>query len=151
MKLNKASLFALIAVLELASEPGRQVATAEIASKFGISNHHLTKIMHQLAHNGVVKSSRGAHGGCRFSGDVHRTTLLEVIQLFEKLEFDFDMPLNGKDAGGPIVSELQNISYEINSLTSSVLNSITVATALKNTRHYSDLLRQDQQPTARCI
>lgn len=134
MKINKASLFALFAVLELASDPERQLSTSDIAEIYGISTHHLAKVMRNLVQEGLVQAMRGAGGGYRFAGNVNRTTLLDVIQLFEKLESDLDMPNHWNNASGPIVAELQSISNEINDLTKAVLDTITLATALKNTR-----------------
>lgn len=134
MKLNKASLFALFAILELASDPERQLSTSDIADKYGISTHHLAKVMRNLVQEGLVQAMRGAGGGYRFSGNVNRTTLLDIIQLFEKMESELDMPNFGKLAGDPIVAELQNISNEIDDLTKAVLHTITLATALKSTK-----------------
>lgn len=134
MKLNKASLFALFAVLELASDPERQLTTTDIADKYGISTHHLAKVMRNLAQEGLVQPMRGASGGYRFTGNINRTTLLDVIQLFEKLDSDLDMPHNWSHANDPVVAELQSISNEIDDLTKAVLDTITLGTALKNTR-----------------
>lgn len=134
MKINKASLFALFAILELASDPERQLSTSDIADKYGISTHHLAKVMRNLVQEGLAQAMRGAGGGYRFAGNVNRTTLLDVIQLFEKLESDLDMPRDWNHSGEPIVAELQSISNEIDDLTKAVLGTITLATALKNTR-----------------
>jgi len=139
MKLTKASLFALYAVLELASNPERQVTTSRIADKYGISTNHLAKIMRTLIQNGVVQAVRGSGGGCRFVGRVDRTTLLDIIQLFEKFGSEFDMPAYGNDTCFSIVDELQNIRKEIDGHASAVLNSITLATALKNFRQCPEL------------
>lgn len=134
MKLNKASMFALFAVLELASDPERQLTTTEIADKYGISTHHLAKVMRHLAEEGLVQPMRGAGGGYRFAGNINRTTLLDVIQLFEKLESELDISGHLSKASEPIVAELRAITKEIDDLTKSVLDTITLATALKNTR-----------------
>ncbi len=134
MKLNKASMFALFAVLELASDPERQLTTTDIAEKYGISAHHLAKVMRHLAEEGLVQPMRGAGGGYRFAGNVNRTTLLDVIQLFEKLESELDVSSHLNQASEPIVAELRTITKEIDDLTKSVLDTITLATALKNTR-----------------
>ncbi len=139
MKLNKASLFALIAVLELASDAEKQLSTTDIAQKHGISTHHLAKVMRNLTHAGLVQAVRGAGGGYRFSGNVRRTTILDVIQLFETLESELDVPKWGGDAD-PIIGELQSITSEIDNLTKAVLDTITLATALKNTRIRAELL-----------
>ena len=134
MKLNKGSLYALLAVLELASDSDRQLSTTEIADKYGISAHHLAKVMRNLVHAGLVQAVRGVGGGYRFAGNVNRTTLLDVIQLFETLESELDVPEQWKRTGSPIVAELQTITSEIDDLTKAVLDTITLETALKSTR-----------------
>lgn len=133
MKLKKSSLFALFAVLELATDSRRQLSTTDIADKYGISTHHLAKIMRNLAQAGLVQAVRGVGGGYRFSGNIGRTTLLDVIQLFETLESDLDLPNHWNESGNPIVSELQRISREIDELTKAVLDTVTLKTALKST------------------
>lgn len=144
MKLNKASMFALMAVLELASDPERQLSTGEIAARYGISPHHLAKIMRDLVHNGVVSAVRGVGGGYRFSGNLQRTTLLDIIQLFETLDADAIVPTSGQD-DPPIIRELQRIATEIDDLTKAVLDTITLETALKGAlqTHRSTSGKQD--------
>ena len=133
MKLKKSSLYALFAVLELASDPRRQLSTTDIADRYGISTHHLAKIMRTLSHAGLVQAVRGVGGGYRFSGNVGRTTLRDVISLFETLESDLDLPNHRNEADNPVVSELQRISREIDELTKAVLDTVTLKTALKST------------------
>ncbi len=132
MKLKKSSLFALFAVLELAADGRRQLSTTDIADKYGISTHHLAKIMRTLAQAGLVQAVRGVGGGYRFSGNPGRTTLLDVIRLFESLESDLDLPNHWDVRENPIVSELQRISREIDELTQAVLDTVTLKTALKS-------------------
>ncbi|PWB60577.1 MAG: transcriptional regulator [Deltaproteobacteria bacterium] len=138
MKLNKGSLFALFAVLELASDSSRQLSTTDIAEKYGISTHHLAKVMRNLVHAGLVQAVRGVGGGYRFAGNVSRTTLLDVIQLFETLESELDVPNHRSQAGAPIVAELRSITDEIDDLTKAVLDTITLETALKSTRQRTE-------------
>lgn len=134
MKLNKASLFALIATLELASAPDQQISTTDIAEKYGISTHHLAKVMRNLVYHGLVQAVRGVGGGYKFSGNLKRTTLLDVIQLFENLESVLDMPNGCITEERPIIAELQAITNEIDTLTKVVLETITLETALKSSR-----------------
>jgi Rrf2 family protein len=56
MKLQKASRYALYAVLHLASEPGKQFSTAEIAEAYDVSIHHLAKVMRTLVRSGLIES-----------------------------------------------------------------------------------------------
>jgi len=134
VKLQKASLFALYAVLELAAEPGRQLSATDIADKYGISTHHLAKVMRQLVRAGLVQAVRGVGGGYRFAGNTNRTTLLDVIELFERLDTELDVPAGPRAEALPVVAELQAISSEIDDLARSVLESITLKTALAHAR-----------------
>jgi Rrf2 family transcriptional regulator, nitric oxide-sensitive transcriptional repressor len=132
VKLSKGSYFALIAVLELAREPDRQLSTADIGGKYGISTSYLAKVMRNLVRKGLVQTVRGS-GRYRFVGNAGRTTLLDVIGLFEALVSELDLPRRSQ-AAVPIMAELQCINQEIDDLTRAVLDSITLETALKCAR-----------------
>ena len=68
MKLQKATQCGLYAVLELASDPERQLSATDIAKMYGISSNHLAKVLRDLGRAGLVNSVRGAGGGYTFSG-----------------------------------------------------------------------------------
>lgn len=133
MKLQKKSLLALIAVLELASDSKSQRIAADIAGKYDIFIDHLSKIMRSLVHEGMVQAICGVGGGYRFVGNINRTTLFDIIQVFEKLESELDLPHSIK-IENPIVAELQSIINEIDNFTKAILSTITLATFMKNTR-----------------
>ncbi|MDT8444768.1 MAG: Rrf2 family transcriptional regulator [Desulfuromonadales bacterium] len=139
MKIQKASLFALYAVLELASDPERQLSATDIADKYGISTHHLAKILRTLVRSRLVQAVRGAGGGYRFVGVTNRTTLLDVIELFETLESELDIPRPKNQTGEAVIEELQSITREIDDLTKAVLDTITLETALNNSRQRARL------------
>ena len=73
MKLQKATMFGLYAVLELARDPDRQLSATDIADIYGISNHHLAKVLRDLGRAGLLDSVRGVGGGYRFSANARRT------------------------------------------------------------------------------
>ena len=85
MKLQKNSRLALYSVLEFAADPGRHIAASEIAEKYGVSPHHLAKVLSELARAGVVESVRGVGGGYRFTGNARRLTLHDVIRRVEEI------------------------------------------------------------------
>jgi Rrf2 family protein len=143
MKIQKASLFALYAVLELASDPERQLSATDIADRYGISTHHLAKVLRTLVRSRMVQAARGVGGGYRFTGVVNRTTLLDIIELFETLESELDAPSPNGQAGGPIIEELQSIASEIDDLTRTVLDTITLETALNSSRLRAKLQTQE--------
>ena len=142
MKIQKASLFALYAVLELASDPERQLSTTDIADKYGISTHHLAKVLRTLVRSKLVQAARGVGGGYRFTGVVNRTTLLDVIELFETLESELDAPNPNEQEGKAIIEELQSITSEIDDLTKTVLDTITLETVLSSSRLRTKLFTQ---------
>jgi Rrf2 family protein len=130
MKLQKATCFALYAVLELASDPERQLAAAEIADKYGISLHHLAKVLRDLGRAGIVESARGVGGGYRFAGNPKRLTLMDVIELFEPIEAEAaggDDPRPSTDAG----RALRLVLDEIDEHALATFRSITISTMLK--------------------
>jgi Rrf2 family protein len=131
MKLQKASRYALFAVLHLASEPGKQFSTAEIAESYDVSIHHLAKVMRTLVRSGLIESVRGVGGGYRFSGNLRRTTLWDVIHEFESLESDIDTPDELSGNAEIVISGLDSVMSEIDGLNRATLDSITLKTLLR--------------------
>jgi len=130
MKLQVATRLALYAVLELAADPGKQFAAAEIAERFSISVNHLSKVLRTLGRAGYVEAVRGSGGGYRFRGNAKRVTLLDLIQLFE------DVGPNEHAAEEPGESSaegraLRRVLDEIDDIARATLSSITLATLLK--------------------
>lgn len=130
MKIQKGTLLALYAALELAHDPGRQHSAADIADKYGISPHHLAKVMRHLVRSGLIQAVRGVGGGYRFAGNPGRTTLLDVIQLFESMESTVEFAGSASSASTPMIEELHSIAGEIDQLTRAVLDTITLRTLL---------------------
>ena len=129
MRLQKSTQFALYAVLELAADPERQLSTADIAARYGISAHHLAKVMRRLVRAGLIQSVRGVGGGYRFSGNVRRVTLWDVMELFEP---DAQGVEDDEAAiGTPISQALDNVRAEIDDLTRATMQSITLKSLLK--------------------
>lgn len=129
MKLQKNTSLALYSVLEFAADPTRHVSAAEIAAKYGVSAHHLAKVLAGLARAGIVESVRGVGGGYRFVGNARRLTLLDVIQTFE----DPGLPDSGRRETGeqtPVGQALGAILSEIDQTTCATFASITLATML---------------------
>src|SRR5664279_6227171 len=85
MRLQISTRLAIFAILELTAREGRQLSVADIGEKYGVSSHHLAKVMHVMGRAGLVRSVRGAGGGYQFAGNARRTTLLDVSLLFEEL------------------------------------------------------------------
>ena len=133
MKLQKATMFGLYAVLELARDPDRQLSAADIADIYAISNHHLAKVLRDLGRAGLLDSVRGVGGGYRFSANARRTTLMDVISIFEDISSD---QTNGREEGEgtDIGQALQLVLGEIDDIAKATFSSITIDTLLKTMR-----------------
>ena len=129
MKLQISTRLAIFAVLELAGRDGRQLSVADIGEKYGVSSHHLAKVMHVMGRAGLVRSVRGAGGGYQFAGNARRTTLLDVVQLFEDSStVEHDAGIAG---GTPESQALGQVLGEIDDIARATLGSITIATMRK--------------------
>ncbi len=127
MRLQISTRLAIFAVLELTAREGCQLSVADIGEKYGVSSHHLAKVMHVMGRAGLVRAVRGAGGGYQFSGNARRTTLLDVVQLFEELS---SVEHNAAEMT-PEDQALREVLNEIDDIARATLGSITIATMRK--------------------
>ena len=133
MRLQISTRLAIFAVLELTAREGRQLSVAEIGEKYGVSSHHLAKVMHVMGRAGLVRSVRGAGGGYQFVGNARRTTLLDVVQLFE--DSSAVEQAAGRADATPEGQALREILGEIDKIARATLGSVTIATMRKLVNH----------------
>ena len=67
----------------LAANPKQPIPTREIASRFHVSETHLSKVLQRLAKAGLVKSTRGPKGGFVIGKPTSEITLLDVYESIE--------------------------------------------------------------------
>jgi Rrf2 family nitric oxide-sensitive transcriptional repressor len=84
MRLTAFTDFGLRALMRLAGEPDRSFSTGEIASEFGISRNHLTKVIRDLAEGGFVATQRGSGGGFRLARPAQSIRLGEIVRSLEQ-------------------------------------------------------------------
>ncbi len=134
MKLQTATRLGLYATLELARDPERTLSSAELAESFGVSTHHLAKVLRTLSTAGLVQAERGASGGYRFTGNRRRITLMDIVALFEPAPGNrAKEPGEDTDIGGA----LQRVLMEVDEIAEATLRSISLETLLSSTRRGS--------------
>ena len=129
MRLQKNTSLALYSVLEFAGDPLRHIPAADIAAKYGVSPHHLAKVLGRLRRAGLVKAARGSGGGYRFSGNAKRVTLLDVIAIFETV--------GARPPRAPrreLERAVDQVLAEIDATARATFSSITLETMLKIAR-----------------
>jgi len=127
MKLQKATRFAIYALLELARDPSKQLSASDIAQRYAISTNHLAKVMRELGRAGLVEAERGVGGGYRFIANAKRVTLWDVVSRFESLYGDTPEP--GEDT--PTGQALGMVLSEMGEIAEATLRSITIDTLLR--------------------
>lgn len=65
-------------------EEGR-ARVEEIANKLGVPRNYLSKILHVLAREGILESTRGPHGGFRLTRPGTEVSLASVVGHFDDL------------------------------------------------------------------
>jgi Rrf2 family nitric oxide-sensitive transcriptional repressor len=63
LKLTTFTDYCLRVLIYLAADPDRRATIAQIATAFGVSEHHLVKVVHFLGRQGWVRTLRGRGGG----------------------------------------------------------------------------------------
>ena len=86
--LTQFSDYSLRLVFYLACHPERVVSVDEISRAFGISRHHLVKVVQTLTDLGVVEAQRGRGGGMRLA---MRPSEINVGWLIRRTEPHFNL------------------------------------------------------------
>ena len=86
MILSKSSVYALRATLCLADAgDDNSVRVGDIAERLGVPQNYLSKILHVLAREGVLTSTRGPRGGFRLAVSPSDLRLTDVVRHFDDI------------------------------------------------------------------
>jgi Rrf2 family protein len=84
MQVSRKVDYALRAAIYLAYQSDRRACSvAEIAAREGIPKKFLEKIIQDLIHHGLVRSTRGAQGGYALAKEAERVTFKDVIEAID--------------------------------------------------------------------
>jgi Rrf2 family protein len=84
MQITRQADYAVRAVLYLAQlGPGGRASTAQIAREQKIPLTFLAKIVSQLSASGVVRATRGAHGGVALARQPEEVSLLDIVEAID--------------------------------------------------------------------
>jgi Rrf2 family nitric oxide-sensitive transcriptional repressor len=88
MHLTQFSDYGLRVVIYLACRPDRWISAEEISQAYGISRHHVVKVVQKLADLGLVESQRGRRGGIKLAV---RPSQINVGWLVRRTEPHFNL------------------------------------------------------------
>ena len=83
MHLTRFTDYALRVMMHVATAPGGRSTIAETARAFGISEHHLVKVVHLLGREGLLANTRGRGGGLRLAREPSAINIGHVVRVTE--------------------------------------------------------------------
>jgi Rrf2 family nitric oxide-sensitive transcriptional repressor len=83
MQLNAFTDYALRILVYAAARPDQRCLTADVASAFGISRHHVVKVVNGLQHLGYIETTRGRAGGFTLAQSPEHIRLGDVVRRTE--------------------------------------------------------------------
>ncbi len=90
MELSAYSDYALRILIQTTLRRPHRVTVDEVADTFGISRHHLVKIVHDLGRNGYLQTQRGMGGGFTLGRAPENIRIGDVVRLCEETETVID-------------------------------------------------------------
>jgi Rrf2 family transcriptional regulator, nitric oxide-sensitive transcriptional repressor len=80
MRLTLHSDFALRVLIQVGLGGGKLTTIDEIAESYGISRHHLTKVVNDLSQKGYLDTVRGRRGGMRLKREPRDINIGQVVR-----------------------------------------------------------------------
>ncbi|MGM0596306.1 MAG: RrF2 family transcriptional regulator [Myxococcota bacterium] len=93
----------------IASKQGKPVASREISARLQVSPTYLAKVLQMLVKKGLLKSTRGAHGGFTLLKEPEEIMLLDLLVMSEG-----ELPVQFCLLGKPLCAPEQCVFSEIN-------------------------------------
>ena len=84
MRLTTFTDYAMRVLLYVATAPEGRANIAEIAATYGVSEHHLVKVVHLLGKQGLLINTRGRGGGLRLACAPASINLGHVVRITEQ-------------------------------------------------------------------
>jgi Rrf2 family nitric oxide-sensitive transcriptional repressor len=141
VRLTNYTDYSLRVLTRLALQPQNLTTIAEIAQVYGVSEHHLMKVVHQLGLAGYVQTVRGRGGGLRLAKKPHEINVGEVVR---RMEPDFGLVACFRDSEVCTIESACILSRALKQALAAfmeVLDSYTLADLIKKRSQLSVLLR----------
>lgn len=138
MSLTKAARYGLYAVVLMARSADGRITAGDVAAELGISEHHVSKVLQQLARAGLIAGARGAGGGYELARSPAELTMLEIVETLQGAQLVSkcaSCELVGTDAcrERSIACSVHGVLHELSSQAYYTLKSVTIATLARDT------------------
>ncbi|MCC6823537.1 MAG: Rrf2 family transcriptional regulator [Verrucomicrobia subdivision 3 bacterium] len=86
MQISAYSDYSLRVLMQAALRGPARITVDEVAQAYGISRHHLVKIVHDLGRSGYLATQRGIGGGFTLARQPEEIRLGDIVRLGEETE-----------------------------------------------------------------
>ncbi len=132
MQLSTYSDYALRVLIQAALRRPQRVTVNEVAQTFGISRHHLVKIVYDLGRNGYLQTQRGIGGGFTLGRSLESIRVGDIVRLGEETETVIDcIDQPGQPCRLSPACKLKRVLDEAASAFFAVLDNYTLADLVK--------------------
>lgn len=147
MPLTTHTDFALRTLMYLATRNER-VTAAQVAQLYGISVHHVAKVVNQLARLGYVRSIRGIGGGIELARQPEEIPLGQVIEALEGNMHLLECVATENICAIQSFCKLKGVLAEAERLQIEYLNRVTLADVIPTRRQLKqvDTTQKDNSP-----
>jgi Rrf2 family nitric oxide-sensitive transcriptional repressor len=149
MQLNAFTDYALRVLVYAAARPDQRCLTADVATVFGISRHHVVKVVNGLQHLGYIETTRGRTGGFTLARAPEHIRVGDVVRRTESatvLVECFDRDTNSCPLAH--ACGLKGVLAEAFTAFLAVLDRYSIADMVANPRWASALMTLTPQPVA---
>ncbi len=150
MRLTAFTDYSLRVLIYVAAQPDGRATIADVARSYGISENHLTKVVHGLGKAGFLTNLRGRGGGLELARPAEAIGVGDVVRHAEGAA----VPAECFEEGSPIcaiaeVCRLRGVLDEAVRAFYAVLDRYTLADLVKNRRTLNRVLFPGLQHVAR--
>jgi Rrf2 family protein len=86
LSLNRKTDYALVALADMADRPGQWASAREIAGRSQVPGPLLMNVLKTLHGAGILRSTRGVHGGYQIAADLERLSLFDLVRVLERTD-----------------------------------------------------------------
>jgi Rrf2 family nitric oxide-sensitive transcriptional repressor len=140
MRLSTFTDYSLRVLMYLAAKPGRRATIAQVAEAFGVSEHHLVKVVHALGRAGWLANVRGKGGGLELAVPASDITVGEVVRHTEGPAVMAECFEEGNSCYITPDCRLRDVLVDSVKAFYAVLDKHTIADVVKNRRQLAKVL-----------